>query len=171
MPREVMNYPSPADVLLLKMCQGPDKTELKDLSEDPAYQATLTSAEKIELKEIQDAVDGIIKTCREDLKAKIEDKIAEAVRNVGIEVTDKEGLMAALTEDKQRYDEAYKKGYRACEKLLDKAIQLLIKSGSTLPCVDMYDDNFCQNFCDDRFNGPQEECWKEYLSECEHRHS
>lgn len=164
MPREVMNYPSPADVLLLKMCQGPDKTELKDLSEDPAYQATLTSAEKIELKEIQDAVDGIIKTCREELRAKIEDKIVEAVRNVGIEVVDKEGLMAALIEDKQRYDEAYKKGYRACEKLLDKAIQILYKTGSTLPCVDMCDDDFCQDFCNE-FNGPQKECWEKYLSE------
>ena len=166
MPREVMNCPSAADALL-RMCQGPDKTEL---SEDPAYRATFTSGKEIELKEIQSAVDVAI-ACQEKVRAKIEDLIVEAVRNVGIEVVDKEGLMAALTEDKQRYDEAYKKGYRACEKLLDKAIQILIETGSTLPCVDMYDDNFCQNFCDDRFNGPQEECWKEYLSEWEHRHS
>lgn len=161
MPREVMSCPSAADALL-RMYQGPDKTEL---SEDPAYQPTFTSAKEIELKEIQSAVDGVIKAYQGLFRAKIEDKIVEAVRNVGIEVTDKEDLMAALTEDKQRYDEAYKKGYRACEKLLDKAIQILIETRSTLPCVDMYDDNFCQNFCDDRFNGPQEECWKEYLSE------
>lgn len=167
MPREVMNCPSAADALL-RMYQGPDKTEL---SEDPAYQPTFTSGKEIELKEIQDTVDGVIKAYQGLFRAKIEDKIVEAVRNVGIEVTDKEGLMAALTEDKQRYDEAYKKGYRACEKLLDKAIQILIETGSTLPCVDMCNYDFCQDFCDDRFNGPQEECWKEYLSEWEHRHS
>lgn len=148
MSREVMNYPSPADVLL-KMCQGPDKTEL---SEEPAYRVTATA------KEIQEKV-----------RAKIEDLIVEAVRNVGIEVVDKEGLMAALKADKQRYDEAYKKGYRACEKLLDKTIQILYETGSTLPCVDMPRGDFCLDNCD--FNGPQEECWKEYLSEWEHRHS
>ena len=161
MPREVMNCPSAADAIL-RMYQGPDKTEL---SEDPAYQPTFTSGKEIELKEIQDTVDGVIKAYQGLFKAKIEDKIVEAVRNVGIEVTDKEGLIAALKADNQRYEEAYKKGYRACEKHLDKAIQILYETGSTLPCVDMYDDNFCQNFCDDRFNGPQEECWKEYLSE------
>lgn len=163
--RKVMNCPSAADALL-RMYQGPDKTEL---SEDPAYQATFTGKE-IELKEIQDAVDVAI-TCQEKVRAKIEDLIVEAVRNVGIEVVDKEGLMAALKADKQRYEEAYKKGYRACEKLLDKAIQILYETGSTLPCVDMPSYDFCQGFCDDRFNGPQEECWKEYLSEWEHRHS
>lgn len=163
---EVKNCPSAADALL-RMYQGPDKTEL---SEEPAYKPTFTSGKEIELKEIQSAVDVAI-ACQEKVRAKIEDLIVEAVRNVGIEVTDKEGLIAALKADKQRYEEAYKKGYRACEKLLDKAIQILIETGSTLPCVDMYDDNFCQNFCDDRFNGPQEECWKEYLSEWEHRHS
>lgn len=152
MPREVMNCPSAADALL-RICQGPDKTELKDLSEEPSYRATATA------KEIQ-----------EMFRAKIEDKIVEAVRNVGIEVVDKEGLMAALTEDKQRYDEAYKKGYQACEKLLDKAIQVLYESGSTLPCAEMYDDggscgDFCWDFCKAEFNGPQKECWKEYLSE------
>lgn len=160
MPRKVMNCLSPADALL-RMYQGPDKTEL---SEDPAYQPTFTSGEEIELEEIQDTVDVVI-TCQEKVRAKIEDLIVEAVRNVGIEVVDKEGLMAALKADKQRYEEAYKKGYRACEKLLDKAVQVLDETGSTLPCVDMRDDNFCQDFCDARFNGPQEECWKEYLSE------
>lgn len=160
MPRKVMNCLSPADALL-RMYQGPDKTEL---SEDPAYQPTFTSGEEIELEEIQDTVDVVI-TCQEKVRAKIEDLIVEAVRNVGIEVVDKEGLMAALKADKQRYEEAYKKGYQACEKLLDKAVQVLDETGSTLPCVDMRDDNFCQDFCDARFNGPQEECWKEYLSE------
>lgn len=43
MPREVMNCPSAADALL-RMCQGPDKTEL---SEDPAYQPTFTSEKDI----------------------------------------------------------------------------------------------------------------------------
>lgn len=160
MPRKVMNCLSPADALL-RMYQGPDKTEL---SEDPAYQPTFTSGEEIELEEIQDTVDVVI-TCQEKVRAKIEDLIVEAVRNVGIEVVDKEGLMAALKADKQRYEEAYKKGYRACEKLLDKAVQVLDETGSTLPCVDMPSCDFCQDFCDVRFNGPQEECWKEYLSE------
>ena len=160
MPREVMNCPSAADALL-RMYQGPDKTEL---SEDPAYKPTFASGKEIGLKEIQSAVDAAI-ACQEKVRAKIENLIVEAVQNVGIEVVDKEGLIAALKADKQRYDEAYKKGYRACEKLLDKAIQILYETGSTLPCVDMPDDNFCQGFCDDKFNGPQEECWKEYLSE------
>ena len=159
MPREVKSCPSAADALL-RMYQGPDKTEL---SEDPAYRATFTGKE-IELKEIQSAVDVAI-ACQEKVRAKIEDLIVEAVRNVGIEVADKEGLIAALKADKQRYEEAYKKGYRACEKLLDKAIQMLVDTKSTLPCINMYEDNFCRDFCDDKFNGPQEECWKEYLSE------
>lgn len=168
--REVMNCPSAADALL-RMYQGPDKTELKDLSEEPSYRATFTSGEEIELEEIQGTVDGVLNAWQELFKAKVEDKIVEAVRNVGIEVVDKEGLMAALKADKQRYEEAYKKGYRACEKLLDKAIQILYETGSTLPCDDMSCGDFCQDFCKDEFDGPQEECWKEYLSEWEHRHS
>ena len=153
-----MKHLSAADALLM-MCQGPDKTELSD---EPAYRAT---AKEAELEEIQSTVDGVAIACQEMLRTKIEDMIVEAVRNVGIKVIDKEGLIAALNEDKQRYDEAYKKGYRACEKLLDKAIQILYETGSTLPCVNMYDDDFCQDFCDDKFNGPQKECWEKYLSE------
>ena len=101
--KEVMNCPSPADALLM-MCQGPDKTEL---SEEPSYRATFTSGKEVELEEVQSAVDVAI-TCQEKVRAKIEDLIVEAVRNVGIEVVDKEGLMAALKADKQRYEEAYK---------------------------------------------------------------
>ena len=71
MPREVMNYPSPADVLL-KMCQGPDKTEL---SEDPAYQAVVSSVKEAELTEL--------KVCQEKLdkaiKALIEHKLVPCI--------------------------------------------------------------------------------------------
>lgn len=48
--------------------------------------------------------------------------------------------------------------------LLDKALQMLIDTGSSLPCADMSnDEEFCKDFCKLDFNGPQKECWMHYI--------
>jgi len=49
MPREVKSCPSAADAIL-RMYQGPDKTEL---SEDPAYLAVVSSVKEVELAELK----------------------------------------------------------------------------------------------------------------------
>lgn len=54
--------------------------------------------------------------------------VLKAVQNVGIEI-DQESLVQAIHNDRQRYEEAYKKGYSDCaehyKKLLTK-IQIMI---------------------------------------------
>ena len=48
--------------------------------------------------------------------------------------------------------------------LLDKALQMLIETRSTLPCADMSnDEEFCRDFCKPWFDGPQKECWLHYI--------
>lgn len=62
--------------------------------------------------------DSPISIIMSDMKYKIDEQIEQAIVTVsqkaGIDI-DKEKLLKILTNDKQRYEDAYERGYRACD--------------------------------------------------------
>ncbi len=56
--------------------------------------------------------------------------IFKAVQEIGIEI-DKEALIQAIHNDKQRYEEAYKKGYNDCQEQYEKVFESIRRLLST----------------------------------------
>ena len=53
---------------------------------------------------------------------KLNRKVIKTVQQAGIEI-DREGLIAAINNDRKRYDEAYNKGYYDCKKEYEEKLK------------------------------------------------
>ncbi len=61
-----------------------------------------------------------------------EDQVMKVVYNVGVKI-DKDGLVKALNQDRERYEQAYCEGWAACKKVYEEKLRYISKLCSAMP--------------------------------------
>ena len=95
-----------------------------------------------EMLDIRDLYDCPISTQINQVETMLnkayEDNVLRVVQQVAVNI-DKEGLLKALNQDRERYEEAYQKGWDACEKYYGFNNKCIIEKLKTL--IEEYEES------------------------------
>lgn len=90
----------------------------------------------------------IVHTTDRNLGLEMDNMVMQKTVELGIDI-DKDKLVAALTQDKERYEDAYQRGYRQAEK--DRKIKVLVEKSSSLIYRDIREYDGLEECLDDIF--------------------